>query len=167
MAETADVSIGDAWLQEYVADAKGTNILIVRNSDIKSMIEAGIENKSLELDTVTHEQVERSQDAGLRHRREGLAYRLYRRRKKNKWYPEKRIRPGAGNVSIRRRAIYRMREILTAQSHKIFHLALKRDDFEVFRSRMGYWLWLYELLYKKHALLTALGRVVRSGKSSA
>jgi len=167
VAETADVSIGDAWLQEYVADANGTNIIIVRNAEILSMIETAVENKSLQLDAVTHEQVEKSQDAGFRHRRDGLAYRLHRRLRKHEWCPNKRIRAGVGAISIRRRAIYILREILAEQSHKAFNVALQRNDFEVFRSRMGCWLWFYELLYKKNSLLAALGRVLRLSKSNA
>ena len=39
VAETADVTIGDAWLPQYSNDSKGTNVVIVRNPIIKDIIE--------------------------------------------------------------------------------------------------------------------------------
>lgn len=33
--ELADITLGDAWLQDYIKDPKGNNILIVRNETIK------------------------------------------------------------------------------------------------------------------------------------
>ncbi|MGC9322644.1 MAG: Coenzyme F420 hydrogenase/dehydrogenase, beta subunit C-terminal domain, partial [Kosmotogaceae bacterium] len=39
VSETADVSVGDAWLPEYVNDSGGTNVVIVRNPVIKKIID--------------------------------------------------------------------------------------------------------------------------------
>ena len=41
VAETADVTIGDAWLPKYLDDSKGTNIIIVRHPLIQEIIESG------------------------------------------------------------------------------------------------------------------------------
>lgn len=91
VAETADVAIGDAWLPQYIKDSNGTNILVVRDSKIQSIIESGIRRGALSLDEVSPTDVVNSQAGGFRHRREGLAYRLAEVDKAGKWRPKKRV----------------------------------------------------------------------------
>lgn len=161
VAETADIAIGDAWLPEYVNDSQGTNIVIVRNNDIKALIEDAIDNKKLALSNVTPEQVVKSQLGGLKHRRQGLSYRVYRKQRKKEWCPRKRVSTDISGISWKRRLIYRMRVIIAEHSHKAFELALKKNDFEVFRRSMSRWLRVYGFLYKDHMIFRIAGKIRR------
>src|SRR5205085_2539411 len=42
VAETADISLGDAWVEPYSSDGWGTNVVIVRSNDAHELIERGI-----------------------------------------------------------------------------------------------------------------------------
>ena len=41
VAETADVSFGDAWVEPYSSDGRGTNVVVVRSPAMLRLIEAG------------------------------------------------------------------------------------------------------------------------------
>jgi hypothetical protein len=121
VAETADIAFGDAWVEPYSSDGLGTNVVIVRSPDMERLVTTGIEQGRLHLNPVDGRFVERTQAAGFRQRREGLAYRLSWRRSGVK--PRKRVPPNSRGLSTRRKLIYRSRSLITAWSHRIFRLA--------------------------------------------
>ena len=120
VAETADISFGDAWVEPYSSDGRGTNVVIVRTPELKRMVEAARADGRLQLEPVDAEFVVRTQAAGLRHRREGLAYRLSWRRRG--LVPPKRVAPSAAQP-LRRKLIYRLRYSIARWSHRMFRLA--------------------------------------------
>lgn len=120
VAETADVSFGDAWIEPYSSDGRGTNVAIVRSPTIASLVRAGIEGGRLALEPMDAEQVAFTQAAGLRMRREGLAYRLTWARRGVR--PAKRVAPSA-HLPRRRKVIYRVRAAITRGSHPVAALA--------------------------------------------
>ena len=75
VAETADIAFGDAWVEPYSSDGRGTNVVVVRSREMKSLIEAARADGRLDLRAVDAEFIVQTQAAGLRHRRDGLAYR--------------------------------------------------------------------------------------------
>src|SRR5690606_33374723 len=79
MAETADVSFGDAWVEPYASDWRGNNVVLVRSPEVARIVSRAIEDGRVKLDRVDASFVAQTQAAGLRQRREGLAYRLARR----------------------------------------------------------------------------------------
>jgi coenzyme F420-reducing hydrogenase beta subunit len=125
VAETADISFGDAWVEPYSSDGRGTNVVIVRSPQLQELIDAGIREGQLKLDSVDEHFVRETQAAGLRHRREGLAYRLSRRRRGLR--PRKRVAPDSRTLATRRKLIYRMRSLISASSHHMFWLARRVD----------------------------------------
>jgi coenzyme F420-reducing hydrogenase beta subunit len=125
VSETADVAFGDAWVEPYSSDGRGTNVVIARSTLVTELIDAAISEGRLNLKTVDAAFVEQTQAAGFRQRREGLAYRLT-------WAwdnirPYKRVAPNARNISRQRKLIYRMRYYISAWSHRIFWLAKKMN----------------------------------------
>ena len=120
VAETADISFGDAWVEPYSSDGRGANVVIVRTKALRAMIEAARGEGRLELEPVGTAFVIETQAAGLRHRREGLAYRLSRRRRGI--VSRKRVAASA-RLPLRRKLIYRMRYSIAGWSHRIFRLA--------------------------------------------
>ncbi len=112
VAETADISFGDAWVEPYSSDGRGTNVVVVRSPVVADLVAAAIRDGRLALDPVDSAFVEQTQAAGFRQRREGLAYRLT-------WHrtgitPRKRVRPDAKSLPFRRKLIYRMRALISA-----------------------------------------------------
>jgi coenzyme F420-reducing hydrogenase beta subunit len=120
VAETADIAFGDAWVEPYSSDGRGTNVVIVRTKESKAMIERGRADGRLALEPVDAEFIVRTQAAGLRHRRDGLAYRL-------SWHrrgivPRKRVQPSA-DLPLRRKLVYRLRYSIARWSHSMLRLA--------------------------------------------
>ncbi|MCP5489104.1 MAG: Coenzyme F420 hydrogenase/dehydrogenase, beta subunit C-terminal domain [Verrucomicrobia bacterium] len=134
-AELADISIGDAWIDPYMKDPMGTNIVVIRHPVLRDVIREGISNGHISMDEVTADDVMRSQASGIRHRREGLAYRLYLKQKAGLWVPPKRVRPSR-DLSRERRSIYRLRIRLSAESHRAFRQARRAGDYDLFRRQM-------------------------------
>ena len=120
VAETADVSFGDAWVEPYSSDGRGTNVMIVRSQELHGMIEQARSAGRLQLELVDADFIARTQAAGLRHRRDGLSYRLTWHR--GGLVPRKRVTPAA-KLPLRRKLVYRLRYAIAFWSHRIFALA--------------------------------------------
>lgn len=146
LAETADVVVGDAWLPNYVKDWRGTNVVVVRNPEIKRLIETGQREGRLHLDVIEPDAVAQSQDAGLRHRREGLRFRLHLREKEGTWAPKKRVTPSASHLSAWNKKRHQLREALRDRSHEAFSEALATGEKSRFSQLMKPVVWPYEAL---------------------
>jgi hypothetical protein len=119
VAETADIALGDAWVEPYSSDGRGTNVVVVRSAGLHAMVEQAVAAGRLALSPVDTEFVVATQAAGFRQRREGLAYRLGKR-SAGGLRPYTRFPDAAANLPLRRRAIYRMRAAISAWSHRLF-----------------------------------------------
>lgn len=159
LAETADITIGDAWLPKYINDCEGTNIIIIRNPDLLKVVEQS--KAELFLEEISIDQVFESQSGGFRHRREGTAYRLYLKDKAGVWRPEKRTQASA-KLKLKRKKIYEARLKLNEESYKAYKDALQKDDFNIFIEHMG----PYVKDYKKLNIKPYPVRVLRKLKKS-
>ena len=108
IGETADISFGDAWIPPFEKDWKGTNMVVTRHPVIQKLVDEAIGKGDLVWQPARPEQLLQSQAGGFRHRREGLAYRLWLARKKGRWTPRKRVAPRRIH-SRKRRKLYRLR----------------------------------------------------------
>jgi len=117
VAETADIAFGDAWVEPYSSDGRGTNVVIVRSPQLRDIVADAIGTGRLTLGGVDADFIAGTQDAGLRHRREGLAYRLTWSRRGIR--PIKRVSPNAAGIGWRRKLVYRMRAGIAAWSHRV------------------------------------------------
>jgi coenzyme F420-reducing hydrogenase beta subunit len=120
VGETADISFGDAWVEPFSSDGRGTNVVVVRTPELRDMIESARAEGRLQLQPVDAEFIARTQAAGLRHRRDGLAYRLSWRRRGLR--PVKRV-AASRTLPLRRKLVYRLRAHIARWSHRIFRLA--------------------------------------------
>lgn len=136
VAETADISVGDAWLPEDIADGRGTSILIVRNRELDAIVRQGLAEKRLSLRTLSEKEAVRSQAGGFRQRRDGLAYRLHLDARQGKQFAPKRVEPSEKHIGWKRKRIYRHRMKMAELSHAAFARALQENDFQVFKSVM-------------------------------
>lgn len=146
VAETADVTIGDAWLPQYLNDSQGTNILVIRNPIIQKIIDEAVSRNALVLDVISPEEVVKSQSSGFAHRREGLAYRLLRADKNSKWRPNKRTSPAVDDGKIDLKQEYRIQ--MAELSHSAFNEALEANSFKRFVQLMNPVLKKYNKLYR-------------------
>ena len=121
VAETADVAFGDAWVEPYSSDGRGTNVVIVRKPEVQQLVAAAIAEGRLALEPVDAAFIANTQAAGFRQRREGLAYRL--RIAPPRLPLRKRVAPGARDLPLRRKLVYRSRRWISANSHRVFALA--------------------------------------------
>jgi coenzyme F420 hydrogenase subunit beta len=169
-AETADVVVGDAWVKEYEKDPKGNSVVVVRNAHLRNIIEEGRNEKKLTLNEEPLDVIISSQAGGLRDRREGLAYRLYLKKKKGLYYPQKRVIASKKNVSIPRRQVYRMRLLMEAESHASWKKAVEVDEFSQFEKNMGHLIKRNKFLYANVSKLmkakakTAIRRLLLLGR---
>jgi coenzyme F420-reducing hydrogenase beta subunit len=125
VGETADLSCGDAWIEPYSSDGRGTNVVVVRSPALRALIDGARGEGRLALDPVDAAFVEQTQAAGLRHRREGLAYRLTWAKRGIR--PLKRVAPSAGGLPVRRRLVYRTRYWIARLSHPVFGAARRLE----------------------------------------
>ncbi len=158
VGETADISFGDAWVEPYASDGRGTNVVVTRSEIVDRLVSAGIADGRLELERVDGDFVERTQAAGLRQRREGLGYRLTWHRRG--LTPRKRVAPRA-DQPLRRKLIYRSRAAISAGSHRLFRIARRTGRPAVYlrpagAAQAGY----HALTYSRGALGTLVDRVL-------
>lgn len=136
VGELADISVGDAWLPQYVGDPKGTNVLIVRTAAAAGLVAAAHGDKRLDIEPLSAEDAYKSQEGGFHHRRGGLAYRLWLKDHAKQWRPRKRVSPQRSHLSFIRRRIYKLRSYLSQYSHLAFARAREQKSFAVFPELM-------------------------------
>jgi coenzyme F420 hydrogenase subunit beta len=88
--ELADISLGDAWLNPYNQDGKGTNVMVTRSQLAEELINEGITRKELSIEPLDFSKFLSSQQGSFNHRQKALGYRVKRARKKGLTIPPKR-----------------------------------------------------------------------------
>lgn len=136
VGETADLTIGDAWLPQFEADNNGTNLLIIRNAQISKVFKNAEKEGRIKLTQISEKDAINSQSGGFRQRREGLSFRLLQKEKLKKWYPVKRIKPGQFEVSPLRKQIYKKRQEVTLKTKDYFVEALDKNDYNYYSSNV-------------------------------
>jgi coenzyme F420 hydrogenase subunit beta len=86
--ELADISLGDAWLEPYDKDGKGTSVILTRSNISHQIIIEGIKNKKLNVDPLSLEKFLHSQRGSFSHRQDSIHYRI---KKAKRMTPPKRI----------------------------------------------------------------------------
>ncbi|WP_139233035.1 Coenzyme F420 hydrogenase/dehydrogenase, beta subunit C-terminal domain [Halomonas korlensis] len=131
-AETADVVLGDAWLPEYVQDSYGTNVVVTRKGAIQQLIVNARREGRLELDELGVEKAVQSQDAGLRHRKVAIGYRLHCEKADNSWVPTKRTSPSKSLNPRYEMKRQQLRTELRDLSHRSFLNAKHTNDLSAY-----------------------------------
>lgn len=137
VGETADLTIGDAWLPRYSFDWRGKNMVISRNPAMTALFNTAQAEGRVSMDTMTAREAAEAQAGGFRQRREGLAYRLARRKANGHWTPIKRDLPDMTSPGPLRAQIYDMRERIAKQSQSAFRKALDQGDITIYDEEMA------------------------------
>lgn len=93
--ETADVSVMDAWLPEYMHDSKGNSLVLIRNSEIDSLFKEASDNKELQVKDIEIKKIIKSQEGVLHIKRNHLSYRLQLAKKRGEKVLQKRVKPSS------------------------------------------------------------------------
>lgn len=153
VAETADISFGDAWVEPYSSDGRGTNVVIVRAPALHELLRSAMDDGRLSMKAVDAAFIQQTQAAGFRQRREGLAFRLSWPRLGIK--PRKRVAARWRGLPVRRKLIYAMRYQISRWSHRMFWLA------RLMRLPALYIGWARGALTVYHGLAYSRGKVGR------
>ena len=127
--ELADVSFGDAWLPKYTSDYLGTNIIIVRDELIDTLLNEYTQEVILE--KVDVNVFFETQAGNYRNRRGGILALIEGR---TDWYPKKRLElceDYKGND--KQNEIYRYRSKLSRFSIDYFNVAKKYNSLMLFK----------------------------------
>jgi len=136
VAETADITVGDAWLPRYVQDSEGTNLIVVRDVRFEVILQQAQKDGRIHLESIGADEAVRSQSSGYAHRREGLAYRLWLADSQTLWRPIKRVEPLAGKHGALFEQRHRLRMRLAEESHAAFVTAKHSGDIAAFFQRI-------------------------------
>lgn len=136
MAETADASVGDAWLPEYVEDDKGISVLVVRSAEIATLIENGHANGELELGSLSTDKLIATQRPTLQQRRAGLQYRLHLAEQRGQWHPIKRFGADPGACNLLYKAVQHLRMATRESSFRHWASQRNRQGRTYFIARM-------------------------------
>ncbi|SHM19597.1 Coenzyme F420-reducing hydrogenase, beta subunit [Flavobacterium saccharophilum] len=93
LTELADISLGDAWLDEYKLDGLGNSIVISRSKKADYIIQEGIYKRELNLQILDESLIIKSQKSSFIHRQDALKFRVdvFSRKRKLIPFVRKRI----------------------------------------------------------------------------
>lgn len=155
MNETADITLGDAWIPPYKFDSKGNNILIIRNQVIYDLILSAADEGRIIIDKLTEKEAYASQPGHFRHTVDELPYRIQKRRKHNQWIPFTRVNE-LKEVPFLRKKVQDIREEIRDSSRSTYLRFNNTGDFEKYISEM-------KRLEKKYNTVYSLIEVQRLG----
>lgn len=112
--ELADISLGDAWLNPYNQDGKGTNVMVTRSILAEDLINNGIESKELTIEPLDVDVFLSSQQGSFNHRQKALGYRMKLAKKKGVTIPPKRH--DKENISLDFKLVQKQRMVVRKQS---------------------------------------------------
>lgn len=112
--ELADISLGDAWLNPYNQDGKGTNVMVTRSQLAEDLIKEGIKKKELTVEHLDFNQFLSSQQGSFNHRQKALGYRVRLAEKKGLSIPPKRH--DQEKISLDFKLVQKQRMVVRKQS---------------------------------------------------
>ena len=111
-AEAADAVFMDAWLPQYLPDARGTSIICVRNAVIDESLQSGMGDHSCELSGCATADVLASQAPVIRSKRDEIGKRIWVAMHRGLWLPRMRaVEEGPPTPDESRGIIVRMRTV--------------------------------------------------------
>lgn len=132
--ELADLSLGDAWLPEYIRDGMGSSVVVARSALALSLVKEGIAAQELTLGEVKVDRVVKSQQGGFDHKRSTLKFRVSAAKQRAEYLvPHVRSRV-LTPVSAAEAIVQILRERVRAKSH-IYWLDTKNSS--IFNRRMS------------------------------
>lgn len=158
-AETADIVLGDAWLPEFVNDWRGHNVVVTRHPVLAQIVDDGVASGAIGRYPLGPNRVAESQSGNFRHRRQGLALRLFDDRDAGRWTPRKRVSPSS-DIPHRRQQVVRARRELSRESHELFRASVEARSLDQFIKQITPLVETYEKTYRVRFFRRAVQRVL-------
>lgn len=152
VTELADISLGDAWLQPYSQDGRGTSVIITRSPIAELIVQEGMKKSEITIESISPDTMRASQQGSYNHRHEGLYVRI--REAKSKGIPLAEKRYGKQPVSPDVILIQKLRGITRKKSLEVWRHAESSIDFDKKMEKMLLYLKLATKMtqYKRGAL---------------
>lgn len=136
--ELADISLGDAWLDPYKQDGRGTSVIVTRTNLAEEIIRSGMTSGRLVIDELPEDRFIASQQGGFNHRHDGLAYRIRSGETVPQAIPPKRM----DNVTLS--PLLKIIQLLRMQTRRksllVWENLRDAEDFDHKMKRPLYWL---------------------------
>lgn len=162
-ADVADVVFMDAWLERYIREPHGTNLLLIRNPEILHVFEQGQRDRSIHLEHVPIGEVIASQQGVIDVKRSGLAERLSMAESlRFQSIPRKRVNPV--HISYYRLCQLWLQRLLMLQSKRAFLPQRERNGLAGFERRMFPILFALRVLNFVQARFSRIGLKLRCGQ---
>lgn len=129
LTELADISLGDAWLEEYLSEGLGNSIIVTRTKLADSLITIGIANQELHAAAVPKELIVKSQRGSFNHRQDALKFRVLIRRMQRTTVPHLRHRVFR-SISFPFKIVQLQRLVTRKMSLKIWREKSNANSFE-------------------------------------
>ncbi|NIA44658.1 MULTISPECIES: Coenzyme F420 hydrogenase/dehydrogenase, beta subunit C-terminal domain [Providencia] len=146
--ELADISLGDAWLNPYQQDGRGTNVVVTRSALSEQLIQDGVQSSELTIEPLSLEKFLQSQSGSYNHRHDALAFRLQRAQKEKVKIPPKRF--ANVKISLLMKLIHHNRMKLREKSLVIWK---SNNDAEIFDNKIKYNRLILKVLSKINRVL--------------
>tara|TARA_B100000780_G_scaffold278245_1_gene251156 strand:- start:14971 stop:16380 length:1410 start_codon:yes stop_codon:yes gene_type:complete len=164
IGETADISVGDAWLPECIDEPLGESIVVVRDPQLKKLIEESVNKKLITCTELKPDRVVESQSGGYRQRREGLIVRL--NNEINEDTPIKHLSKRVdlsliNKISKKRINIYNKRVELRIKSSEFYNAHKNEKSPKNIISKLSPIVDEYYSLYKESLIIRALKKTER------
>lgn len=134
-SETADLAVGDVWLDRYRNKEHAHSLLVVRNQYILKLLHEGSNRDDIELDDISPQDASLAQAGGLRDRRTYLAERLRENEKTDGILVKKRVAPARKEIKQLSEKV-RLRAEIATISHEAWLQATRKADIHIFYEQM-------------------------------
>jgi coenzyme F420 hydrogenase subunit beta len=133
-AELADIVFMDAWLDGYIQDPRGNNLVVVRTKQAERILNTGVKEGNIYLETVPIEHVKKSQEAVISLKREELAKRLFIKATSDGEVIKKRVEPAS--TRFLEMLQIRIRKKVTDKSKRQFSKRKRRKEISRFQREL-------------------------------
>lgn len=154
--ELADISLGDAWLQPFSNDGKGTNVIVVRSEVAEQLIQSGIKKGDVIIEDLPLDRFLASQQGSFNHRHTGLSTRIKEAKKKSQLVPPKRF--GNEKVTFDFKIVQKLRMKVRQKSLDIWTV---NPDADFFDKEMKSYLKQLKVATKVYHYWRAIGKRLR------
>lgn len=149
--ELADLSVGDAWLEPYIQDGRGHNVLVTRSLLADDIIKSGMLDGALVIEVLAESTFLASQQGSYNHRHDGLSYRIKHGRTDEGAIPPKRF-----NKNLASPLLMLIQSLRMNSRRKSLDIWKKERLASVFDARMKKHLFILRLLTKLNHYLRAI-----------
>lgn len=159
--ELADLSLGDAWLEPYTKDGRGTNVIVTRSSIAEQIIQSGMEKGDLIIDELPENEFLASQQGSFNHRHDGLGFRMKSSQNKGRIIPPKRF--GQAHISPLLKIIQAMRMHIRKKSLNVWEKTRNAEQFDQKMARSLFWLRFFTTInHYQRAVVKRMKKVLNS-----